>query len=226
MPLVAITPSPISSSFAVAVTLVKRRRKFAPRLIATSFLTSVSTVNRIRKIESTSLSFKSDGKVVPLKRNHRLAPQPVQTVFALSVPAVLYLNPMQKPEGTISAGGTFLAGQRLRAGDLYTLQVRVIGERLANFQIYFRAASTVEIGGKTLLISKSQGKGITVPVQGVDPETGKELVTANVFIYGTDTAAVFKETEFRFELEVDDGLGVRYTLKDQGSFSIYPDSPP
>lgn len=136
--------------------------------------------------------------------------------------SLLLTDPPKKPVGTITLPNDEpLAGQRLRSGDMHRLKVYVRGDRLDLFGIYFRFRA---LAG-TRVYEKKLNAGLVNLVPGVDPTTQEENLTGTILIYSNELKTDV-QAEYRFELELDDGLGYRTGVVADGSFTVFPDSPP
>jgi hypothetical protein len=136
--------------------------------------------------------------------------------------SLLLTDPPKKPVGTVTLPNDEpLAGQRLRSGDMHRLKVYVRGERLDLFGIYFRFRA---LSG-TKVYEKRLNSGLVNLVSGTDQTTQEESLTGTILIYSNELV-VDTQTEYRFELELDDQLGYRTGVVADGSFTVFPDSPP
>lgn len=136
--------------------------------------------------------------------------------------SLLLADPPPKPVGTVTLPNDEpLAGQRLRSGDMHRLKVYVRGERLDLFGIFFRFRA---LSG-TKVYEKRLNAGLVNLVPGTDPTTQEESLTGTILVYSNELV-VDTQTEYRFELELDDQLGYRTGVVADGSFTVFPDSPP
>lgn len=225
MPILSLQANPASAPFTLEAdsTLFKTKRQLKTPPKTQQFRLDVSTVERDRSSENLQITLKSSALKGNLRRRMRFETKATSTTFKTELGMLLNLNPPPRPTGKIIYNGQSLGGQRLRGGDFHQATIILTGERLTEFELIFRAKS---LGvPKPLLIERKTGQGIVNPVMGTDLETGEPSLTYKLFLYGSDTV-VTKETEYRYELEVDDHLGVRYGLETDLSFTIYPDNPP
>lgn len=225
MPILSIRANPASAGFTLDAdsTLFKTRKKLKASPQTQRFRLNLPTMERERNASALSITLKSQAAKSKIRRRLRFLALPASAPIRIELSMLLNLNPPPRPKGKIVYNDQPFGGQRLRGGDFHQATIILTGERLTEFELIFRAKS---LGvPKPTLIERRTDAGIVNPVIGVDPETGETQITYKLFLYGSDTF-VSKETEYRYELEVDDHLGVRYGLEANQSFFVYPDKEP
>jgi hypothetical protein len=226
MPNLVITPSAATQTIEAEVAegvVVKRALRHTVVPSVQGFGIKSLGVERRRTILAEKVKISAVSTTLPyLHFENSLQPANGSQTVQFVANQLLLTDPPPKPVGTVTLPNDEpLSGQRLRSGDFHRLKVYVRGDRLDLFGIYFRFRA---LSG-TRVYEKKLNAGLVNLLSGTDPTTQEESLTGTILIYSNELK-VDTQAEYRFELELDDGLGYRTGVVADGSFTVFPDSPP